>query len=113
VVCSEHQVGPGEYLPVSLLRQPYAYDLFAFIVLASSCICQLINSLAGGGASRPIFTWEYILMTRVTIKVSLAGEIRRTAIPQAGRTSSSTISSPGSGLQDAAPAPGATTCRES
>ena len=106
VVCPEHQVGPGEYLPVSLLRQSYANDLFAFVVLASSCICQLINSLTGGGGSRQICTWECISMTRVTIKVSIPGEIHRTAIPRAGRPSGSTISRPGSGPGDAAPAPG-------
>ena len=33
VVCPEHQVGPGEYLPVSLLRQPYSYNLFSFVIM--------------------------------------------------------------------------------
>jgi hypothetical protein len=33
VVCPKHLIGPGEHLPISLLRQPYSYDLFASVVL--------------------------------------------------------------------------------
>jgi hypothetical protein len=79
VVCSEHQVGSAEDLAIPFLRQPYANDLVAFVILCPSCICQLINSLTGGGAARPIFSWECISMTRATIKVSVPGKIRTTA----------------------------------
>ncbi len=103
VICSEHQVGPAEDLAIPLLRQPYTYDLVAFVILCPSCICQLINSLTGGGASRPIFSWECISMTRATIKVSVpGGKIRTTAIPQWAAF----------GFRGMIPAAGAATCRE-